>query len=177
VQLLDFDQSAPEGTIPLEPLAVTDGAGATIALVHTTVPLIPEGGQFVEWLPKDAPARIIATAPDDTTLLDVLVEQGETVELPGALQLRVDDVGWYSRLSILDDWTIPYIYGWMVLAALALSVTVFTRQQYVVAAAHEGPDGTSLAVRMRLWRHSSTTRDEITEALTRALTSEGDEAE
>lgn len=177
VQLLDFDQSAPEGTIPLEPLVVTDATGATIALVHTTVPLIPEDGKFVEWLPKDAPVRIMATAPDDTTLVDELLEQGETVELPGALQLRVVDVGWYSRLSILDDWTIPFIYGWMILAALALSVTVFTRQRYVVVAAEEGPDGTVLAVRMRLWRHSATTRDEITEALTEALNSKGDEAE
>jgi hypothetical protein len=109
--------------------------------------------------------------------VDEIVDQGTIMDLIDGLQLRIDDVGWYSRLSILDDWTIPFIYGWMILAALALSVTVFTRQQYVVAAAHAGPEGATLAVRMRLWRHSATTRDEITEALTEALNSKGDEAE
>ncbi len=177
VQLVDFDQSALEGTIPLEPLAVTDETGAPLAFVHATVPLISENGRFVEWLPKDVPARIAANSQDGAVLVDEVVAQGATVDLIDGLRIRVVDVGWYSRLSILDDWTIPFIYGWMILAALALSVTVFTRQRYVVVAAHEGPEGTGLAVRMRLWRHSATTRDEITEALTEALNSEGDEAE
>ena len=177
VQLLDFKQSAPDGTLPLEPLAITDDADNTTALVHATVPLIAEGGRFVEWLPKDAPARIVAESVDGEALVDELVDQGEAVELPGGFQLGVADVGWYSRLSVVDDWTVPFVYGWMILGALALSVTTFTRQMYVVIAAGDGPTGTSLAVRMRLWRHASTTRDEITEALNRALDDEGDEAE
>jgi cytochrome c biogenesis protein len=177
VQLVDFDQSAPEGTTPLEPLVVTDEAGTTLALVHATVPLIAEDGRFVEWLPKDSPARISANAPDGAALVDEIVDPGNSVELPEGLQLRVVDGGWYSRLSIVDDWTIPFIYGWIHLAALALSVTAFTRQQYVVATVLEDAEGTALAVRMRLWRHSSTTRDEIAEALGRALDTEGDEAE
>ena len=177
VQLLDFEQSAPDGTVPLEPLAITDDAGNTTALVHATVPLIAENGAFVEWLPKDAPARIVAESVDGEALIDELVNQGEAVELPGGFQLGVVDVGWYSRLSVVDDWTVPFVYMWMILGALALSVTTFTRQMYVVIASVEGPTGTSLAVRMRLWRHASTTRSEITEALGRALDDEGDEAE
>lgn len=176
-QLLDFEQSAPDGTVPLEPLAITDDAGVTTALVHATVPLIAEGGQFVEWLPKDAPARIVAESVDGEALVDEVVNQGEAVELPGGFQLGVADVGWYSRLSIVDDWTVPFVYAWMILGAIALSVTTFTRQMYVVIAAVAGPAGTSLAVRMRLWRHASTTRNEITEALNRALGDEGDEEE
>jgi hypothetical protein len=176
-QLLDFEQSAPDGTVPLEPLAITDDAGATTALVHATVPLIAEGGQFVEWLPKDAPARIVAESVDGEALVDELVSQGEAIALPGGSQLGVVDVGWYSRLSVVDDWTVPFVYAWMVLGAIALSVTTFTRQLYVVIAADEGSTGVSLAVRMRLWRHASTTRSEIAEALSRALDDEGDEAE
>jgi len=176
-QLLDFEQSAPDGTVPLEPLAITDDAGVTTALVHATVPLIAEGGQFVEWLPKDAPARIVAESVDGEALVDELVNQGEVIDLPGGFQLGVVDVGWYSRLSVVDDWTVPFVYAWMVLGAIALSVTTFTRQLYVVIAADEGSTGVSLAVRMRLWRHASTTRSEIAEALSRALDDEGDEAE
>lgn len=175
VQLLDFKQSAPEGTIPLEPLAITDDAGNTTALVHTTVPLIAEDGRFVEWLPKDAPARVVAESVDGETLVDELVNQGEAIELPGGFRLGVADVGWYSRLSIVDDWTVPFVYGWMILGAIALSVTTFTRQMYVVITPVEGPTGTSLAARMRLWRHASTTRSEIAEALSQALDAEGDE--
>ncbi|MHB1137043.1 MAG: cytochrome c biogenesis protein ResB [Coriobacteriia bacterium] len=176
-QLLDFDQSAPEGTLPLEPLVVTDDTGATTALVHATVPLIPEHGQFVEWLPKDAPAHIMVNSEDGAALVDAVVEQGESVALPGDQRLQVVEVGWYSRLSVVDDWTVPFVYGWMILAALALSVTTFTRQEYVVVAALEGAEGAGLALRMRLWRHSPTTRNEITEALTRALDSGGDETQ
>lgn len=176
-QLLDFEQSAPDGTVPLEPLAITDDAGNTTALVHATVPLIAEDGRFVEWLPKDAAARIVAESVDGQALVDELVDQGEAIALPGGFQLGVVDVGWYSRLSIVDDWTVPFVYGWMILGAIALSVTTFTRQMYVVITSVDGPTGTSLAVRMRLWRHASTTRDEITEALNRALDDEGDEEE
>lgn len=175
VQLLDFAQSAPDGTTPLEPLAITDEAGATTALVHATVPLIAEEGRFVEWLPKDAPARIVAESVDGVALVDEVVEQGETIALPNGYSLSVLDVGWYSRLSVVDDWTVPFVYAWMVLGAIALSVTTFTRQMYVVVAAEQSPDGVGLAVRMRLWRHASTTRGEITEALSQALDAEGDD--
>jgi len=174
-QLLDFEQSAPDGTVPLEPLVITDDAGASIALVHATVPLIAEGGRFVEWLPKDAPARIVAESTDGEVLVDELVEQGDAVDVPGGFQLSVVDVGWYSRLSVVDDWTVPFVYAWMILAAIALSVTTFTRQMYVVVAADRGSERVSLAMRMRLWRHVSTTRGEITEAIGRALDAEGDE--
>lgn len=176
-QLVDFDQTAPDGTIPLGAVPVFGESGATVALVHATVPLVAENGQFVEWLPKDSPARLVVMRPDDTVMSDSLVSQGETVEVPEDMVLRVVDVGWYSRLSILDDWTIPFIYGCMVLAVLALSVTVFTRQQFVLVAPVDRGASAALAVRMRLWRHAPATRTDIVNALTRALSGEGDERE
>lgn len=173
VQLVDFAQEAPDGTTPVGVLPLLDEKGNQVAMLHVTVPLIRQDGRFVEWLPKDASARVVVNSADGQPLVDQVVAEGEQVELPGGTQLQVEKIGWYSRLSVMDDWSIPIIYGWMVLAVLGLSVRAFVRQQYIVVRVLEDNGGTRVGVRMRLWHNATASRDEIASALTEALAGTG----
>jgi hypothetical protein len=114
---------------------------------------------------------VLVTSSGGTVLLDHLLRQGEEVALPGGGSIRLAGIGWYSRLSLVDDPTIPLIYAAMIVAALGLTMTLVFRQQLVLATYVEGPDGSILAMRLRLWRNTSTSRGEIESALARALQS------
>jgi hypothetical protein len=109
------------------------------------------------------------TSSDGSVLLDQVVRQGEQTSLPGGGAVRLINIGWYSGLDLTDDPTIPFIYGSMILAMLGLTLTVFGRQQLLLATVIEGPQGTKLAMRLRLWRNESSSRETIERELTLAL--------
>lgn len=169
VQLVDFSQTAPEGTVPAEPLALTDKAGKATMIVRVTVPLDREGGHFGEWIPKQPAARVVVTATDGTPIVNRVVTKGQDVALPGGGAVRLDNVGWYSRLSLVDDWTTPLLYAVLGIGLVGLTMTTVARQQLVLATATDGPDGPKLAVRIRLWRSAPARRTEIGNELERAL--------
>jgi len=173
VQFVDFSQTATGGTVPVEPFTVSDSTGQVLLSGSVTVPLDRSGAGYGEWIPKVPTAHVVVTSPDGGQLVDSVVKPGESVMLPGGRQLRIIDVGWYARLAIVDDWTTPLLYAVMTIAMLGLAVTLLTRQQLLLATVIEGPDGSRLAVRMRLWRNTPTNRAEIASELARALS--GDE--
>jgi hypothetical protein len=166
---IDFSQTATEGTLPVGMLGIFDNSGAVRMRVAVTVPLDKRNGQFGEWIPAVPRAHIIVYDAGGATLLDTVVKPGGSVQLPGGSSLKLLGIGWYARLSIVDDWTTPYIYAAMILALLGLSVSLLARQQLVLAAVVDGPDGPALALRMRLWRNVPATRAEIEAALAAAL--------
>jgi len=133
------------------------------------VPLDRVGGHYGEWIPKQPAARVLVTAAGGASLLDRVLRPGESVDLPGGGSIRLAGIGWYSRLSLVDDPTIPLIYGAMVLAMLGLTLALVARQQLLVATVIEGPDGVALAMNVRLWRNVPASRGEIESELVRAL--------
>jgi hypothetical protein len=168
-QPIDFSQTATEGTVPVGMLGIFDRSGAVRMRIGVTVPLDKRGGQFGEWIPAVPRAHVVVYALDGATLVDTVIKTGEAAQLPDGRLLRLLGIGWYARLSIVDDWTTPFIYAAMTIALLGLSVSLLARQQIVLAAVVDGPDGLELAVRMRLWRNVPTTRAEIDAALTAAI--------
>ena len=172
IQPVDFSQVATGGTVPLGLLSRRDAAGNVLLRMAITVPLDRSGRGFGEWIPKQPTAHVVVSSPDGATVLDSTVKLGADVAIPGGGSLRLVDVGWYAALGIVDDWTTPFIYAAMVIAMIGLSVTVLVRQQVVVATILEGPEGTSLALRLRLWRNTPTNRSEIESELVRALRSD-----
>ncbi len=169
VQLIDFSSGAAGGTTPAAYLIVADHAGNPELKVFATVPLDRSGGQYVQALPSEPTARVTITTLDGQTVLDRVVKPGADVALPVGGSLRLVSIGWYARLSVVDDPTVPLIYVVLTFALIGLAVAVFARQQYVVAVVMEGPDGTKLALSARLWRNTSSTRETIVGALTEAL--------
>lgn len=169
IQLADFSDTTTAGTTPAGFITISDSAGNAVLRCYVTVPLDRSGGYFVERVPANVTARVVVTSSDGVQVLDRTVKQGEDVELPTGGSLRLIGIGYYARLSIVDDATVPFIYAAMVIAMIGLGSTVFFRQRMVVAAVVEGPDGAKLALRMRLWRNTSTNRSEIESALVQAL--------
>jgi hypothetical protein len=89
--------------------------------------------------------------------------------LPDGSRLRLDSVGYYARLQVVDDGSIPLLYLGLIVAVFGLTIAVVARQQIILATVVEGPDGTRLAVTVRLWRNAPSSRSEIEAELTRAL--------
>jgi hypothetical protein len=169
IQLVDFSQSTTDGTVPIEAITRRDNAGNVLTRLRVTVPLERVDGHFGEWIPRRPKARLMVTSAEGTPLLDRIMSPGEAVPVPGGGEVRLVSIGWYSRLSIVDDPSIPFIYSAMIVAAVGLSMTLMLRQQLLVAGVVTGPDGPALVMNLRLWRNASTSRSEIERELTEAL--------
>lgn len=169
IQLVDFSETAKEGTTPTGFLTVGDAAGKPQLYVLVTVPLDVTRGQFDQGLPKKPTARLVLTSLDGKPLLDRVVSPGENVALPGGGRLRLDSVGYYARLSVVDDWSIPLLYAGLVVAVLGLTIAVVARQQIVLVTVVKDLDGVTLVASVRLWRSASSSRGEIESELTKAL--------
>lgn len=172
IQHVDFSQSATGGTVPVRAVTRRDASGKVVMRLFATVPLDRAAGGYGEWVPKKPTARLRVIDAAGKSLVDRIVRPGENVALPGGGTVRLLGVGWYSRLSVVDDPTIPLVYAAMIVAIVGLTMTLLLRQQLVVATYLEGPDGPRLAVRMHLWRNAPTNRGEIEGALIQALGSD-----
>jgi cytochrome c biogenesis protein ResB len=169
LQLVDFSQTASGGTVPVGALQISDSAGRVLVSCAITVPLQGPARNYVQSLPSNPKVRVVAVSPQGGLTVDKLVKVGETVSLPSGDVLKLDQVGYYARLSIVDDATIPFIYAGLVIAMIGLGISTLSRQQAVAATVVEGPDGSSLAVYIRLWRNAATSRAEIAAGLETAL--------
>jgi hypothetical protein len=83
--------------------------------------------------------------------------------------VRVDSIGYYARLKIVDDWSTIPLYACLAAATIGLTIAFLARQQIVLAAVIGSPEGARLAVRMRLWRNESSSRGAVERELARAL--------
>lgn len=177
VQLVDFSEEASGGTSPVGYLTVGDGGESTLRL-YVSVPLDRVKGGLAARLPAQLTARVLVTSLDNTHVLDRVLQPGEDLVLPVGGALRLIDVGYYARLQLVDDPSIPMLYVGLTVAMIGLGIATLARQQIVTAAVIDTPDGARLAVRMRLWRNVTTSRTEIEQELVRALggTEEGDAA-
>jgi len=168
VQLVDFSETASEGTVPAGLIAISDEGDAELK-VAVTVPLDGASGQFDKVLPEDPAARVVVTSMDDEPLLDRIVSPGEEVALPIGDSLRVESIGYYARLKVVDDWSTIPLYACLAAATIGLTIAFVTRQQIVLVTVIDGPEGARLAVRMRLWRNESASRSAVERELARAL--------
>jgi len=166
---VDFSQVATEGTTPLGVLSRSDPAGSSKTYLAVTVPLDRSGNGFGEWIPKDASVRVTVMSVDGGVLLNQVIKPGEGVVLPGGEGLGLVGIRWYSRLSVVDDPTVPFVYGAMVVALIGLAVSLLARQQVLVGAVVDTANGRQMIVRARLWRNSPTTRRELENTLNAVL--------
>ena len=175
-QLVDFSDTK-DGTSASGSLNVRDNAGNVLLSFSVTVPLDRVGGALVRRIPTQPAVRVVATGPDGAKVLDAIVPEGATVALPTGDSLRLDGIGYYARLSLVDDGSIPLLYAALIVAVLGLTLAVAARQQIVMAVVIEEPAGTKLALKMRLWRNASSSRSEIESELALALGEDPDTRE
>ena len=102
------------------------GVGGADGSVLATVLLEPAE----ESTPDNALVRVRAsqgeTVPDVSPEVDVVVPEGDQVELPGGLTMTVLELTRYARLSVVDDWSVYWIYALFALAFTGLVLAVFT---------------------------------------------------
>lgn len=170
-QLIDFSQTATEGTVPVGGLGVAESGGGGLKIL-VTVPLEGAQGHFSERIPARPTARVVVTSADGASLVDRVVKLNEEVALPGGGAVRLVGIGWYARLSIVDDPTTPLVYATMTIAMLGLATAAFARQQLIRAAVTGDSESRRLVMDVHLWRNASTTRGEIESELAAALHSE-----
>lgn len=178
VQLVDFAPGAVGGTAPAGHLTVGGVADGADLDVFVSVPLDTATGGYAGRLPRIPKARVVVTSLDGKPVLDRVLLPGEELRLPTGGTLRLLEVGYYARLQLVDDPSIPMLYAGLVVAMIGLGIATLVRQHNVSATIIRTPDGARLAVGMRLWRNVTTSRDEIESELSRALgrEDEGDAA-
>lgn len=169
-QLVDFSQESTAGTIPIAPLVLSDAEGQVVLRMDARVPLDRvEDGSFGEWIPEQPSAIVYLEDGSGAVLFDETLMLGEEKTLPGGGSVRLVDVGWYSRLSLVDDPSIPFVYASMIVAMLGLTLSLVSRQQLFAAAVTGGQEGRTLVASVRVWRNGAASREEIEAELTRAL--------
>lgn len=171
-ELLDFSGKAEGGTAPVSPLVLENQGGGGDLHVLISVPLDRTEGGYLGRLPDDLRARIKVTSADGDPVLDEYLRPGEALALPSGATLRLDGLGYYARLQLVDDPSIPYLYAAAFIAMLGLGVATFARQMIVLAWKEDAPDGIHLVLRMRLWRILTTNRREIETRLRETVGSE-----
>lgn len=165
IQYVDFATDDPAGTRPLGGVLLRGKGGVVEAQVQVTIPLDSKEGETSYWMPADPAARLLVTAPDGHVIEDRVVSPGQDLKLALGQTVRVDSIDWYYRLSVVDDSTTPVIYALLIVAFLGLTVSLVSRQQVLVAARIETPEGPMLALRVRLWRNVPCDREAIVERL------------
>ena len=169
-QLVDFSSTAASGTVPVGGIAVLGPSGKPVYRAAMTVPLDPQVAGMLNQVPRSPTVHVVVTSMDGkTVVMDRVVHIGDVLDIAGADSLLVENVDYYARLQVVDDWTVPLLYAGFVLALLGLAVATLARQQIVLVTAVDGPDGVRLVARIRFWRNSSTSRSEIENELTSAL--------
>lgn len=166
IQYVDFVRDDPVGTRPTGGIVLRDTGGVSVARVQVTVPLDSPGGEIDYWMPAEPAARLLVTAPDGRVIEDSVVVPGTALELALGQAVRVDSIDWYYRLSVVDDPTVPIVYALLLVAFTGLTVSLLGRQQVLVGARIDTPEGPVFALKMRLWRNVPCEREAIVERLT-----------
>lgn len=169
IQYVDFATDEPGGTRALGGVVLRNQDGSPAAQLRVTVPLDTVDGDISYWMPANPTARLLVTSPDGGVIEDRAIAVGATLGVASLGQtLRVDAIDWYYRFSVVDDATTPLLYLLMGVAFLGLTVSLIARQQALVVARVDGPEGPALAVKLRLWRNVPCEREAIIERLTAA---------
>jgi hypothetical protein len=117
---LDVSEEGSSGIVP-QVFTLSDESGVAGLTVRVRV------------LPKDAaggagaPSRAqleTATAGSSDFGPAVIVPEGSALDLSGGRRLRVVSVSDWARVSVANDWSVPYLYGLLVLAILVLAVAL-----------------------------------------------------
>jgi hypothetical protein len=122
-QLADFDPETESGTTAAQ-LAATSTDGSEFTVESTVIAdRTAEGVQLR--MPTEKLVRVSIVSAGSSTPTETLAP-GETMALPGGNVLRLVDVVYYARLSVVDDPSVYPIYAIFVIAAVGLSLAIFT---------------------------------------------------
>jgi len=170
--IVDFAESAPTGTSAATFDLTTSDPGQSIA-ASVSVPLEKRDGRFIQAVPDPARATFaLQPAGGGPRVTETLIP-GQELPLPNGSRLRLVGVGYYARLSVVDDPSIPLVYALLIVALIGVSVSILGRQSLAVVVSREREGGGArVDVWFRDWR-SNVARTAQAEAAIRAAVSSG----
>jgi cytochrome c biogenesis protein ResB len=127
------------------PLVVAIGEGSVT--VETGIPLDLEG-DIAPWvIPSDPRVewRLAGNGVETTGS----VGPGESIDLGGGAALRLEDVTYYARLSVVDDWSVYPLYAVLIIAVIGLALALLLPPKTVWVMLVESDGVVSLNARTR----------------------------
>lgn len=169
-RLVDFDDAASSGTRP-SGFDVND-AGSKIASVSVEVPARDLDGMLPRLLPPDPVAAVSADLSDGTKVSRRL-GRGEEMPLAQGWQLKVTDISYYARLSVVRDWSVPWIYALLLVATAGLVLAILVPYRAVWLRLDETADGVLVRAVAVQHRKDSYFQEALVEALKQAAGAAG----
>ncbi len=80
-------------------------------------------------------------SPADASAREIVLAEGESVDLGSGVRLTIERLTSYARLSVVDDWSVPFIYVLFAVAAVGLSLAIFAPYRTVRVLVVDGPEG------------------------------------
>jgi cytochrome c biogenesis protein len=168
--VVDFDPKQPSGTTIAE-LRMTTAEGGD-HVVEVTVLADGDADSISRTVPKEKRARVKVTSIGAATI-DETLDAGQSLTLPDGKVVRLRDVVYYARLSVVDDWSVYPIYALFVLAGVGLSLAVFVPYRAVRVLLVEGEGGLAVHVVTKHARRDPLFAESVEEALREALGASG----
>ncbi|MDP3630877.1 MAG: cytochrome c biogenesis protein ResB, partial [Actinomycetota bacterium] len=164
--LIDYAAESPTGVQPTM-VAFSNAQGVPIADVVFDLP--PSAENTVAVAVRYAPVGGL-TGPDAR---EVVLTPGGSVALSGDVVLRIDRLTSYARLSVVDDWSVAYIYISFGLALLGLMLALFVSPRTLWVTRVETESGAALHVLVRHARGDAAFPTRTENAFRASVDSEG----
>jgi cytochrome c biogenesis protein ResB len=162
--ILDFP-SKPTGSTEPGDMEFTGADGRVALLARVTMPL-DRNLTVAQAMASNPKVKLELLTPDGKSIGGRTLTAGEKLALPDGSSLRLSRVGFYARLSVVDDPTIPLLYGAFVVALIGVSFALLARQRIIVIEIAETGTERQLEVYARLWRNAGVGAGQIKEILT-----------
>ena len=172
---MDFRDDASSATSE-RVLSIRDPQGSLVASVGVQVPLQRTPNGVLRTLPpeKAVEVRVPAGGAEGSR---VALAPGADVSLPSGLKLRYLSIGYYARMAVADDWSVPWLYGVFAVAIISLPGSLLLPQTAVAGVLlGSEEEGYRLALTVRDWRGSPERSSRLMDAL-RSAGEDRDEGE
>lgn len=119
-EIVDFDASTASGTTTV---TAEMGFGDRTTEVDYSLLARNRLGDLPQLRPP-RPKAIFLVHSGEGESTPTTLAPGQSLTLPNGYRLRLVDIGYYARLSVVRDWSVVWIYGLMGLASLAMTLTL-----------------------------------------------------
>ncbi|MCL5886977.1 MAG: cytochrome c biogenesis protein ResB [Actinobacteria bacterium] len=118
--------------------------------------------------PGTRKVRVDVTRADGTSE-GMVLGIGETIKVKDGYSLRIDYLGAYARLSVVDDWSLPFIYFFFALATVAVGISVLVPYRGVWVVLDSSGDKPSICVTVSHSRGDSLFVDSVKASIEQAV--------
>jgi hypothetical protein len=166
--LSDFDPEAANGMTSARFSLDGGSTGAGALDVSVAIEADRDGREVLLQMPKRKVAKVTVTGPA-TYKQEATLAVGQTLVLPGGQLLRLVDIVYYARLSVVDDWSVYPIYALFVIAGIGSSLAVFTPYRVVRLLLVQDATGMRVHADARHARRDPLFAEKVEEALREAF--------